>query len=121
MVAAPELVLLLLPPRERALASIHFKAEVVLVAGQHLAHAQGAEGAVAEAQRNYREILAGDLHGLQVALAFTGEGLRCPIAAEARWDDCPHLREDGHDARARDVFGEVAPVGANIGERGAFA
>src|SRR6185312_5697880 len=60
--ADPQLVLALLQPAHRGLASTDFELQVVLVAWKHLADGDAALGATAKPQQHGRQVLAPDAH-----------------------------------------------------------
>jgi hypothetical protein len=119
--ADPQLVLLLLPPPQRLGGAVHLEPEVVLVPGADLAHGYRAPGAPLEADENRREILALHLERLAGIAGGRGEGLAVVARLVAGGDDRRQLGEDGFDAEAADVLGQVAPVRPDVGHRRARA
>ncbi len=64
----PELVLALLLPTEGSLTAVEFDLKIVLVAWEHLAHAQRATWAIIEAQENICEIFTMMATGMRLPL-----------------------------------------------------
>src|SRR5215468_8493445 len=116
--ADPELVLPFLRPRHSGLGSKDLDGEAVLPAGRYLAYCERASRAISHAEHDCGEVLGIDRR-LDVILGskfFPGEGLDRSFRLLAGLVEGLQVRAHARDAQAGDVFGDIAPVRADIGE-----
>jgi hypothetical protein len=77
--------------------------------------------AVLEPHEHRRQVLARDAERFALVSVSVGKRLGSPPPAETACDDRVQIGEHLDDRRAGDVLREIAPVRADIGERGARA